>query len=428
MSRPANPAYTVRTWSTDTNYPAGGNPWNGQATKVEPPGPAGGFVPNQGAAAEYVNKLFNDAYTIDSNTKTSLTNWANFMGQIQALNFPIEVSGPATTNFWAVYNEGLRRWYISGDNEKLYYSVDNIAWTLDSAIATAIVSGAAANLRRFEADPSGNMVVTMSDIGVGGRYIAQMTGSSGAWTEVDVFGATMVNGDTVPVVYDPINGKWIVVAHASGGVTRIATSANRTTWTVETTAAAHGSTNFDATTLSLYRLACKKSTGRVVMTAFRSSDTRIVVATSDDGGNTWTDRSQFTIGLTPLTERGCELTYNPDTNTFMLVVFETTGTHSSELWTSSDGISWSLAKAFTNYAVRNVAPVGNMWAALASNTTVNEVIYSLDNGATWYFAGIQTATGPLGVFYGVSRPLILTDTKVRMGFAAGLPTVLGSPT
>jgi hypothetical protein len=48
----------LRLFATNANYPGGADLWSGQPTKVEPPGTSGGFVPNQGGAAQYFNSMF----------------------------------------------------------------------------------------------------------------------------------------------------------------------------------------------------------------------------------------------------------------------------------------------------------------------------------------------------------------------------------
>jgi hypothetical protein len=58
MSRPT----VAPDWATNTNHPAGANPWNGQPNKVQPSAGkiAGGFVPGTGMPAEELNERLNN--------------------------------------------------------------------------------------------------------------------------------------------------------------------------------------------------------------------------------------------------------------------------------------------------------------------------------------------------------------------------------
>jgi hypothetical protein len=71
MSAPTLATF-LRLFATAANHPGGADVWSGQPTKVEPPGPTGGFVPGTGGAAEYFNALFHGlaqplAEVIDAN-------------------------------------------------------------------------------------------------------------------------------------------------------------------------------------------------------------------------------------------------------------------------------------------------------------------------------------------------------------------------
>lgn len=61
MPKPTDPVFT---WATDANYPAGGDAWSGQPTKVEPSAgeKADGFVPDTFPPAEWFNSLFNNTF------------------------------------------------------------------------------------------------------------------------------------------------------------------------------------------------------------------------------------------------------------------------------------------------------------------------------------------------------------------------------
>lgn len=59
MSRPS----ALPEWATDTNYPAGTDPWSSTLTRIEPTAGerAAGFVPSEALPSQYLNTLFGEA-------------------------------------------------------------------------------------------------------------------------------------------------------------------------------------------------------------------------------------------------------------------------------------------------------------------------------------------------------------------------------
>jgi hypothetical protein len=82
-STPPTLANFLRLFATNANHPSGPHVWSGQPTKVEPPGTSGGFVPNQGAAAEYFNALFHGL----AQHAIGVEDWAKELGIVDIQEF-----------------------------------------------------------------------------------------------------------------------------------------------------------------------------------------------------------------------------------------------------------------------------------------------------------------------------------------------------
>lgn len=256
MSRPANPSYSVPVWAPDLNYPAGAQSWSATPTKSPHAGAASvGYTPKTGVPAQCINKNLNDAYTTDQSAKDAQTQWVNYLGQIQALNWPHQ-STPGVSAHWGVfYVEATRRWFMTGDVEDVKSSTTGhlgINWDATSLVAAV---GANEDCRDGDGDASGNVVVATTT-----NFIFEMTASTGTWSKVDLgVGLTSHGG----VVFDPVRSLWCWAGRNGGGGTHIVkTSPDRTTWTTRTNPSGFVISNISGS----IRLAVNKSTGRIIMT------------------------------------------------------------------------------------------------------------------------------------------------------------------
>lgn len=410
MSRPSNPSYATRTFAPDANYPAGPGLWALQPTKVEPPG-AGttGFTPDTGDAAEFRNKLFYDAFVQDVNAKASIDALCTFVGQMQALSFQAAqpFGGAEGVIQRAVFNAPKKTWYTWGSSGTSDGNIrSNVRAGGDAWSAAASVSGGAGATGCYgDVDTSGNMIITT----VGNDHVYEFDGS--AWTVRTTSGLATGGGHT-PVAYDPVHNLWCVLQTGAAGGVRPYTSSNRTAWTLR--AAVTASTN-----AAQARMACKKSTGRLVAVVAFDAGADLKVSTSDDGGITWTARTDIPNTIVATDAFSCSLMYNATTNTWIYVMCETTGTPTCKVWRSSDdGVTWTNVATLANHALREVAAVGYM---LVSVTSAGDIVYSLDDGATWKPAAFQiTGTTSIGVFAGGGGLLAISDdaifpSAVRMG-------------
>jgi hypothetical protein len=407
VSRPANPSYTTRAFAPDANYPSTpGKVWSLQPTKVEPPG-AGtvGFTPETGDAAEHRNKLFYDAFVQDVNAKTKLDELYTYLGQLQALNFPIASvdlsNGGSDILRGAFYNAPLSVWFVQGD-AGIVRASDNQGYTWSATSIIAAVSDETERCFNGACDASGNTVVTTDS-----RYIFEMTASTTVWTKVDAAGTAMSSAIS-QVVFDPIRSLFCYVSGDSSNVTKIFTSSNRTSWTSRTVP-----TSFNAA-LAHWRLEVKPSSGRIVMTAYRSSDSKLLIATSDDGGVTWTERTFLTTTIVP-TLGGVSLTYNSTRNEWLYIIGEQSGTPSCEVWKSSDdGVTWTKILTLTNACLCKPAPVGTMWVG---GNRSNGVAYSLDGGVSWYTTARALALNE--AYYGGGTVMLQTNSTMWPSLRAG---------
>lgn len=431
-----SPSYTTRTFAPDANYPAGSQPWNGQATKVEPAGAASvGFTPDTGAAAEEVNKLFSDAYAQDAASKsyettlrneaqTALSNIYAFAGIIPILNWLPE-SPPASPNMnGGFYAKGSRRWYVFGNSGDVRESLDHgYSWS-----ASTLLSGVAAGTEtclKGDSDTSGNVVIATQN-----GAIFQRTASSGVWTKVVTFGGSLHQD----VAFDPVSGLWATVRD-EGTTAQIMTSSNRTAWGAQSPPAGWNDwTTYPA--MGNLRI-CSNKAGRIVVVgqgydALGPAGAGLCRAmASNDGGVTWTDGGTFATTIASPTT-AC-LVYDDVTATWMYTIGEQSGTHSSEVWTSADGLTWTKKATLANYCLQSVAPFGASWVGIATESgTFGHIVFSLDAGATWQFAGVRrTASGgapvPAIAAGGGGLMAIMGGNTLRMSVRATTPS-LGSLT
>jgi len=407
MSRPVDPSWTVGSWATNTNYPAGSDPWSGQPIKVTHPGPAGGFVPGQGAGAPYVNYEFNRLYTTQATEKSFLQSLTTFVGQEQALNFRVSDSGDA--NF-AFFNKKYNSWLLCDDAETVVEARDwGNLYDLGSIVASA---GAGEDCIHGDSDPSGNFVIATKT-----RYVFQRPYSSGTVTKVDVAGSAVTLTEA-QVAYDSVRGKWLWWGADGSSYTK--NSSNRTSWSSATNPPFAGDGSFTN------RMVANPTTGRILFVCRNSSPNRLYIDRTDDAGATWTSTTFITI--TTWTPDAVWLTYNESTTTWILAASSVSDAL-CKVWTSTDdGVTWTEVSSFTTTLITSIASIGELWVALAKGlappgSTRHNVIYSTDRGVTWNIAGLEIAscTG----IYCAAGGFIITTTAGHtfFGHRMGAPSL-----
>jgi hypothetical protein len=422
VSRPTAPAFpapsfTVRTWATSTNYAAGSHPWSSNPLKVEPPSPAGGFVPDTGAGAPYVNKLFYDAFVQDQAAKDQFSTLNTYLetrdaehlasfGQIQALHFDAKVTLAALAGV-AVWDEYLHRWWFcSSITGRAYYSYDS-AHSI-GGYGSVTSWGSTTSPCAGDSDGAGNVVIgfTSADQAYGTADDGSCwDGTLGVWNKRTVTGFA-ANGQCAGMVYDPINSKWCGVQVSSAGVGAASTSTDRTTWTASTLPA--GSTSSLSPTGAC--AAIRKDTGRILFVG-------------DDGGATWAALVNFASAADPTA--GMTLTHvTGDT-----WVMAATTTSASKVYKSTDnGATWSLVSTLANYRLRRIVAVGSLLVAYANTSGFfQSPVYSTDTGTTWkhgnntFAFSAPVASAGAGVFYGGGQVVAIAGADVYPGIRYGDP-------
>lgn len=406
--RPADPSYAVEDFAPDANYPAGPDTWNGNPTKVAPPGLASvGFTPGQGNAAQYHNYLHHTRATESAAAKTAISDVLTFVGQAQALNFPVRLTGPGgASQNGALFASATGRWYVLCQSENVWSSVDlGVTWSQESGVASA---GAGENTFNGDADASGNVVIATST-----RYVFALDASTATWTRVDVYGGAW--SSIAHVAYSPTASAWVWIGETAG-VLAVNVSADRATWNP---GGVPGGTSWSASALDM---AANKTSGRVVVAgSFGAGAVR--VAYSDNGGLAWTTLASD-LATTITSPTVLHLTHNADESAWYLVIGETSGTPSCEVWRSTDdGASWTKVATLANWCLRRIAGFGALLVSVATGASRNEVVYSIDAGATWKKIGLWPAGTPCGVFDGGGRPMLLTSAYAYMGVAMGEPNI-----
>jgi hypothetical protein len=369
MSRPADPSYVVPVFAPDANYPAGGNTWNGNPTKVAPPGATSvGFTPGQGNAAQYINKLVFDAYDTDGKAKTSNQAWAAFVGQLPALNFFI---GPAVAFSDAVWNPVRRVWCAVGTGHNVQESV-SAGQVFAAANLIAGIAGTSPALRIACNDATGDMVVTTDTTAV---YEWSQAGA--AWTSRSVSGlAAPAAGDAMNVVFDGTLWCAYIAGRGAGGTgfRGFFSSPDRATWTSR---ALPSSGTAAAIANGLSQLATNKAGRSVALVNLGTTGFAEFLATTD-GGATWVTGTygQVNHGITAVTAQS--LKYNAASGLF---IFTVASSAASKVYTSTDGLAWTLAASLgAGGRIQTITTMGELWLAQVGSASL---AYSVDRGVTW---------------------------------------------
>jgi hypothetical protein len=399
VSRPIKPSYTVPTWAPNTNYPVSADPWSATPTKTAHAGAASvGITPKTAVPAQVINKLINDAYATDGLVQVAVYALFDYLAQSTALNFGAQVTTPATFA-GAAWDASTRAWYYTATAGKLYASFCN-GYVFGSNLISAVAAGTE-SLRFIDCDGNGVIIAACNTASIFRRPTA-----AGAWSKVATGGTYSI--DAPGIVYDPIHASWCWVGVDAG--------APNTTQVYTSTAASAGaawtnrSGSLALAALNLARVGVNKTTGRIVIIA-GSSATRNV-STSDDGGITWTARTSLTVADPSYTE--AEIFHNAATGKWLFITGKT-GT--CDVWTSSDGITWARAVTLATAQILRAVPDGFLWCGV---TAVGDIVYSVDDGATWKFTGYQAGSAARGMFSGNGGFMCVSTAVVSSSFVASL--------
>lgn len=301
----------------------------------------------------------------------------------------------------AAFDVANRHWYVVGGTENVRRSTDmGLSWSASSEVASV---GSDEDCFAIDVDLTGNVVVATNT-----RYAFEKTGATSVWTRVDVSGSGS-GAQPGAVAFDPIRSKWALLYNTSSGGAGIYTSSNRTSWSL---IPRDGYGDF-ARLYTVVRIAANKTTGRLVAVGVTSGT--VSVMTSDDGGDTWTERDDFAVGFTAES-----LSLSPaQSGTWHLTAGRSTGGYRSEVWSSTDdGASFARLSTLTASQIFRVARLRGALVATANVTTpdgtqIRDVVYSLDGGVTWRPSQHIRGAGTGGAYAGDGGVLIVSNLYVH---------------
>jgi hypothetical protein len=261
------------------------------------------------------------------------------------------------------------------------FSKKRLTWHLGVADNNAQVTDTFLAAYRFvgAVDPSAGRHIAIINDPANARYgnglaipqiavtgCTSFTDSTGAWTSSGSGPALLPTNTWSGLLHEPVSDKWL--AWGSNKLANSPTSGSLT-WASRTIA---GSSQ------TLYP--CHNGAGQLVI-----SHTALGIATSSNGGDTWTVQSP---GFTGVAISG--LAWDEFRLRFVALVTTATGT---DVWESLDaGVSWTRTKvdAFAGLGViSELTPVGHvlLGVTLDSAVTRKAIVYSVDGGLSWGFSG-----------------------------------------
>lgn len=343
-------------------------------------------------------------------------------GQLRALNFPQRASGPTASNegiHYARFSNGRpSKWYICGSAESLYSSGDNgHTWTVDTALQ-AVAAGE--TFHRVASKSNGYLVVTAATA-AGKLYIY----NGSAWSALASAYApgSLDVGQKKLIIYNPITDTWLFACSVSGAPV-FSWSDDLATWH-------DGSIAALSTATAGMHAKVNTTSGRFIVAGIVSGATEVIFARSDDGGANWStyaDSAKVTPDLDASTNVFANLMYSEEEDCWYFVIHSLGATdYSSNIFRSDDdGLTWTLKKKLVSAILGHVACFDGLLVSVANVQGYGQqVVYSIDSGATWRLAGMQVDNGGnlRGAYAGGGRCVVLSDTYSYFGLAGGLPDI-----
>lgn len=402
-------------WANTTVYPAGGNPWNTQVTKVAPNYTY--FTPGQVPAAEELNYILNARDVV---VNAAVASSINFGAQVDPSGF--------TTVRSATYDPFKGLWLLGGGTNPALafnYGGDSTLWAT-GALGTPGSGGY--SVVSLDVSPAGaNYLATVYNGSTIKDYYSTDHGAT--WTNITTF-----SGTTSSIEYLNFAGVTVVAGGGSG---------------------ANSFLNYYATpdgtpsnTSALSSITCTewllKAAPALAMAIPRAaSATTYYTSTS---GATWTSRT-FPTSVVNTGDTPYALTYDDVLGQFVLVVLVNGGPPTVQrVAVSSDGVAWSVVKTFAgtgtsltaSYVISDISSIqgilvgvttDNVTVAPASASGITRVVYSADGGVTWGYGptsltGGTTATQRPRIRRGNGGLLIHNSVNVRLGNAVGFTGAL----
>lgn len=413
----AKPAYSSQAlnYGTDANYATMGDAHDGAPTKVAPTVGLvrqGFWRPGRQIGGQFMNWVLQQFALVmsglvehtaeleeaDEAIREDLGALARRMTVgSSALTFGRPFTEMGDLKF-AAYDEANRLWYVCGGAKNVHASHDFGGWFAANEIAA--VGPGSEDCTWLDVDGSGNVVVATNT-----RYAFEKTASTGTWTRVDIAGGG-VPAQTYAIAYDPVRARWIWAGqNVNASFAQVMTSANRTTWT-------SGSL---LPNTSLRNLVCKKSSGLVLFAGVNGSTGKISVTLN--AGQSWVTYADLAFGFTP---QDAHLSYDRENDAWYLAVSRYSGGYQSEVWRSTDdGMIWTRRCALASSRVLRIAAIDSLLVSVATHALPGaivgeEVVFSLDGGATWLPAGLRPmGSTALGAFTGPNAGAVLVMTTTH---------------
>lgn len=320
-----------------------------------------------------------------------------------AVNILSKVAAGAGQNFGACFVPGYDELWVVGEwstNAQVYISnYFGASYVRQTSIDASIVTNPS-HFYGVAANALGDIIV----VGSVAHFYAR-TRSTGAWS---------ADGWTTPgsftrIVYVPTVDRFVAVGVTGANLTaRVSPAADIHNLNNPTTQIGAGGTwdNFTA------GLAVDVSTGKVAAVGISSSQPR--VAYSTDGGVNFTTLAG--LATTIVSPAWVDICHNPG-DAWYLTVGESTGTHTGEIWRSTDAITWTKVATFANNFIRCIAGFTEL---LVGATASGSIVSSVDGGVTWRRCGsIANGTPLLKVENALGRAVFLTTTLTHVSADLG---------
>jgi hypothetical protein len=320
----------------------------------------------------------------------------------------------------ALFDYRIGRWYVFGNDLDLRASHDlGVTWSSRRDYVTSHTASTNNDIAGGAVDPlTSNAVFPIES---GGSATGDVLRVAAGASTTSTVSAGLIDNASPLIVWEPITGRFVAVT--TGGLPKCRYSSTGATWSNG------GSMPGGWLNLTIATMGVNPTSGRVVAIGHSSGQT-LEVVTSDNGGTTWSARTDITCTMSSDPTR-LSIAYEAETEIWVLTVGHQDTTYETEIYTSDDdGATWTLATTLTSVCLIGLAVDGpTTWLAIALHASTSpRLVHSIDSGATWRTTGLtvssSTATDDVGgCALGGGRFAIVDGDAVRMTMAAGTPTM-----
>lgn len=409
--------------SSIVNYPAGSDPWAGTLIRVVPP--TDYRIPRTPEPAEYLNHTM-------GTVSDAASGMVKFSGQTPADNWVTNAVSPAADFTKAVgsratWDPVCGRWIFQSDNGTSHY------WqTLDGGktfLALGTTNQPAASSVALAVHPtSGLLVAIASDAnataGLAGAGATYATGVTTSWTTR----SSCPSGGGKTLTYFAAAGLFVGMGTCSTTPFpfSIATSPDGVTWT-DRSSGTSISNGFGGTTSPKEVPSCQSPTTLLLFSPVTSATTYY----SSTNGTTYTSHTSPVV----TGEHVVAASYDNVNGVFVILVTPASGSGTSRVLTSPDGVTWTANNLPASLSQRcaGMSALGSLYfvvgfSAGVAGGTYRRGVYSTDMGVTWRWSQnfvLATPTNPDNekVFTNGSVFVATNDLSVSVSSASGLSDV-----